>query len=79
MINDIDRPLDLLNKLKGREVIVVLKTSDERVIGTLLAFDLYINIALDINGTPRFIKGDSITYIDVANPNIEVVKKGGKK
>ena len=73
MVNGIERPLDLLNQAKGKEILVHLK-SDKQLVGTLLAFDIHINIVL--NNTKElehgeikrnigltFIRGDTIIYI----------------
>jgi len=67
MKNVIERPLDVLNNAKGKEVLVQLK-NNRQMVGTLLAFDMHINIALDnakeILGESRknlgltFLKGD---------------------
>ena len=38
MVSGIERPLDLLNNSKGKEVLVYLK-GDKQFVGTLLAFD----------------------------------------
>ncbi len=77
MVIKIERPLDLLNDCKGKTVLVYLK--DKKVFyGTLLAFDLTINIVLDnckevIDGEQKislglnFIKGDSIESISPGN------------
>ena len=46
MVNGIERPLDLLNQSKGKEVLVYLK-GDRQLVGTLLAFDIHINLVLD--------------------------------
>ena len=46
MVNGIERPLDLLNQSKGKEVLVHLK-GDKQFVGTLLAFDIHINLVLD--------------------------------
>jgi len=46
MVNVIERPLDLLNNSKGQEVLVYLK-GDKQFVGTLLAFDIHINLVLD--------------------------------
>ena len=46
MVNGIDRPLDLLNNSKGQEVLVQLK-GDKQLVGTLIAFDIHINLVLD--------------------------------
>ena len=73
MVNGIERPLDLLNTSKGKEVLVRLK-GDKEFVGTLLAFDIHINLVLDNvkemeNGSHKkslgltFLRGDTIIYI----------------
>lgn len=73
MVNGIERPLDLLNQAKGKEVIVQLK-GDKQFVGTLMAFDMHINVALDNakevqNGEVKknigltFLRGDTIIFI----------------
>lgn len=77
MVNGFERPLDLLNSAKGKEVLVQLK-SDVQFVGTLLAFDIHINIVLDnakeiYNGEVKknigltFLRGDTIIYISPAS------------
>ena len=77
MVNKIERPLDLLNSSKGKEVLVQLK-SDKQLVGTLLAFDIHINIVLDnakemVNGEVKksigltFLRGDTIIFISPAS------------
>jgi len=67
------RPLDALNKSRGKRVIVELK-NDKQFIGKLNAFDIHINVVLDeaeehIDGEMKrklgtiFIRGDTITII----------------
>ncbi len=73
MVNGIDRPLDVLNTSKGKEILVQLKSGKEFV-GTLLAFDIHINVVLDNakeleDGEQKksygltFIRGDTIVFI----------------
>lgn len=77
MVNGIERPLDLLNTSKGKEVLVHLKGGKEFV-GTLLAFDIHINLVMDNlkemeNGSQKkslgltFLRGDTIIYISPAS------------
>jgi len=77
MVNGIERPLDLLNTSKGKEVLVHLKGGKEFV-GTLLAFDIHINLVLDNvkemeDGVQKkslgltFLRGDTIIYISPAS------------
>jgi len=77
MVNGIDRPLDVLNNAKGKEVLVQLK-NNRQIVGTLLAFDIHINTVLDnakeiIDGEEKrnfgltFLRGDAIIFISPAN------------
>lgn len=73
MVMNIERPLDLLNASRGKEVMVQLK-NDKQFVGILRAFDIHINIVLDNtkemhNGQMNknlglvFLRGDTIIYI----------------
>ncbi len=73
MVNGIERPLDLLNNSKGKEILVQLK-NNRQLVGTLLAFDIHINTVLEEaeereNGELKrkigtvFIRGDAIILI----------------
>ncbi|MAE49600.1 small nuclear ribonucleoprotein [Candidatus Pacearchaeota archaeon] len=73
MVNGVERPLDLLNQSKGKEVMVQLKSGKE-FSGTLLAFDIHINVVLDNakemeEGEVKksigltFLRGDTIIFI----------------
>jgi len=73
MVNGIERPLDVLNAAKGKEILVQLK-SGKQFVGTLLAFDIHINVVLDSakeieNGEQTksfgltFLRGDTIVFI----------------
>ncbi len=77
MVNGIERPLDLLNNSKGKEVLVQLK-GEKQIVGTLLAFDIHINLVLDnikeIEGGEikrnlglGFLRGDTIIFISPAS------------
>ncbi|VVB80002.1 Putative snRNP Sm-like protein [uncultured archaeon] len=81
MVNGIERPLDLLNNSKGKEVLVHLK-GDKQLVGTLLAFDIHINLVLDNtkemqnNETKRnvglsFVRGDTIIFISPASTSLK--------
>ena len=67
------RPLDALNRSKGKRVVVELK-GGRQYVGTLNAFDIHINIVLteaeerENNELKRkvgtvFIRGDTITVL----------------
>lgn len=73
MAHTIERPLDLLNASKGKEVIVHLK-NDRQFVGVLKAFDIHINIVLDNTKETQdgeikksigltFLRGDTIIFI----------------
>lgn len=77
MVNGIERPLDLLNNSKGQEVLVSLK-GNQQFVGTLLAFDIHINLVLDnvkeMEGSEikknlglTFLRGDTIIFISPAS------------
>jgi|TARA_B100001971_G_C17931723_1_gene403064 small nuclear ribonucleoprotein len=67
------RPLDALNKARGKRVIVELK-NNRQYVGKLNAFDIHINVVLEEaeereGGEVKrklgviFIRGDTITVI----------------
>ena len=77
MVNGIERPLDLLNNSKDKEVLVHLK-GDKQFVGTLLAFDIHVNLVMDNvkqmdNGEVTkslgltFLRGDTIIFISPAS------------
>jgi len=79
MTNVIERPLDLLNNSKNKEVLVHLK-GNQQFVGTLLAFDIHINLVLDNtkeiqdNEIKRsigltFLRGDTIIFISPSSVN----------
>ena len=81
MVNGIERPLDLLNNSKGKEVLVQLK-GEKQIVGTLLAFDIHINLVLDNikeieNGVIKrniglgFLRGDTIIFISPASTSVK--------
>jgi len=66
-----------LNQSKGKEVLVQLK-GNQQFVGTLMAFDMHINVALDnakevVNGVVKknigltFLRGDTIIFISPAS------------
>ena len=81
MVNKIERPLDLLNESKGKEVLVHLK-GEKQYVGTLMAFDIHINIVLDNakemqdgqvkkNIGLTFLRGDTIIFISPAATSLK--------
>jgi len=81
MVNGIERPLDLLNNSKGKEILVQLK-NDRQLVGKLLAFDIHINIVLDntkemFEGEVKrnigltFLRGDTIIFISPSSAGKE--------
>ena len=76
MANGIERPLDMLNASKGKEILLQLK-NDKQIVGKLVAFDIHINLVLDNakelenNEMKRsigltFVRGDTIIFISPA-------------
>ena len=85
MVNGIERPLDLLNTSKGKEILVQLK-NDKQLVGRLLAFDIHINIVLDNTKEMQsgelkrnigltFLRGDTIIFISPASTALKEEKK----
>jgi len=81
MTNGIERPLDLLNNSKGKDVLVHLK-GDKQFVGTLMAFDIHINLVLDStkeiqdNEIKRnigltFLRGDTIIFISPSSADLK--------
>ena len=77
MANGIERPLDMLNQSKGKEILLQLK-NDKQIVGKLVAFDIHINVVLDNakeleNGEMKrnvgltFVRGDTIIFISPAS------------
>jgi len=77
MAEKIERPLDVLNNAKGKKVLVQLK-NNQQMVGTLLAFDIHINVVLDnakeiVDGEEKrsmgltFLRGDTIIFISPAS------------
>ena len=80
MVIGIERPLDLLNASKGKEVLVALK-GEKQFVGTLLAFDIHVNVVLDNakevhegevkkNIGLTFLRGDTIIFISPATTSL---------
>jgi small nuclear ribonucleoprotein (snRNP)-like protein len=64
----IERPLDMLNDLKGKPVIITLKEGDS-VEGDLLAIDIHINLAPDYVDDDKkkknlFVRGDTVVFVE---------------
>ena len=81
MVNGIERPLDVLNTSKGKEVLVQLK-GEKQFVGKLLAFDMHINVVLDNakeiqegefkkNIGLTFLRGDTIIFISPASTSLD--------
>ena len=81
MAHTIERPLDLLNLSKGKEVLVQLK-GEKQFVGVLKAFDIHINVVLDNakemqDGVVKksigltFLRGDTIIFISPASTSLQ--------
>ena len=81
MVNGIERPLDLLNNSKGKEVLVQLK-GEKQFVGTLMAFDIHINLVLENTKEMQdgevkrqigltFLRGDTIIFVSPASTSMK--------
>lgn len=71
-----ERPIDALDRAKGKKVFVRLKNSDE-ITGILKALDLHLNLWLDETEVSRdgnkvrlgtvLVRGDTIVYASPVN------------
>lgn len=61
-LQNIERPLDFLSFLKGKDVIVRIKNQDKVIRGVLIAFDIHLNIVLE-KVPNEFIRGDAIISV----------------
>lgn len=69
MLKQVERPLDFLNSLKGKEVSVRCRAYKEYDIeGILHAFDIHINLVLEVKegkkSTFRFLRGDNVVLVE---------------
>ena len=65
----IDTPIDALNWMKGKKVIVTSK-QHEKIKGVLVAFDLTQNLSIQTREGLEFIQGQSVADISVDEENI---------
>jgi len=73
----IERPLDLLDQCKGKEITITCKDGNE-ITGTLIAFDMHINIAIntsDLNQKNKkkknlFVRGDTVVFVEEGDGRI---------
>lgn len=61
---NIERPLDLLNSLKGKEVKITSKDLKDQIEATLIAFDIHINLVVEVKNKYKFVRGDSVVLIE---------------
>lgn len=59
-----ERPLDLLNSFKGKEVWINLKKSEESFKGVLLSFDIHINLAVMVKEKYVFVRGENVKSVE---------------
>lgn len=69
MLQQIERPLDLLNALRGKKVLVRCKAYKEYDLeGVLHAFDIHINLVLEVfeerKKILRFVRGDNVLFVE---------------
>lgn len=67
-MENIERPLDLLNDLKGRKASITLKDKDTPLECTLIAFDIHINLVVKFKDSRYiFIRGENVVSIAPKN------------
>lgn len=77
MTSDNKRPLDTLASFIGKKITVNFKkaTKEPNIEGTLLAFDIHINLVIEQKKKsifyPIFVRGDNILTI------MEIIEDGG--
>ena len=70
MANGIERPLDLLNAAKGKEILVQLKNG-KQFVGSLLAFDIHINVVLE--NAKEIENGEQKKYIGITFLRVDTI------
>ncbi len=55
-------PIDFLESRKQKEVSIVLKNRRE-LKGKLVAYDLNINLYIEVKGRTQFVHGHTVNYI----------------
>ncbi len=58
-------PLDSINEMKQKDVIVQLKDGRE-ITGKLMSFDLSSNIGIEVKGNLEFIQGELVSAVSLA-------------
>jgi len=63
-----ERPLDFLNNLKGKKVVLSLKEG-KSIEGTLLLFDIHLNLVIKyVNSENKrkdlFVRGNSVVFVE---------------
>lgn len=61
---NIERPLDFLEGKKGKEVLIKTQNENNLIKAKLVAFDIHINLVVEIKSSPRFIKGYEVLWIE---------------
>lgn len=55
-------PMAYFNKVLNKEVTIVRKDKTE-IKAILKAFDLYLNLTIEVDGSEQFISGKSVMYV----------------
>lgn len=75
----IERPLDLLNESKGKDILIYCK-EDKIYQGKLIAFDIHINLALEklkeVGNNGQILKNLGMSFI--RGENIKLISPGEK-
>lgn len=61
--NCVERPLDLLNNLKGKSVLISFVNGDKDLGAKLIAFDIHINLVIEEGGKLKFIRGEMVKSV----------------
>lgn len=60
----VERPLDLLNELKGQIAKIKLKNNPKPIKAQVIAFDIHINLVVIQDGKRQFIRGDIVEGVE---------------
>ena len=60
---NVERPLDLLNNFKLNKKKVVVEKKGGIIKGFLVAFDIHINLVIETDDGPTFIRGDVVETV----------------
>ena len=65
-----ERPFDFLDSKKGKPILLKMKengNSDKPVKdleAVLIAFDIHMNLLIEVKGRTRFVRGDNVIWVE---------------